>query len=110
MAKKNEYVAVGEPYRLRDRAQNMGSSAWEDVPATWWEYEVDLMREGRIVASFDSLTGHEDDPRHLTKRECLAAIREIVRDVRAGEIEKWFGKGAWSGPDDHALDRPDRSR
>lgn len=56
----------------------------------WFEYEIVLMRDGKVVDVFDSLSETYNGVQKLSYKDAINAAKEILDDVREGNIREWF--------------------
>lgn len=75
--RQQEYWVSGEVYNVKER---VGGEVNED----WYEYEVQLIRNGEIISSYDSRfeTYNGIEGQQLTKSGAKEAVEEIKREVK----------------------------
>ena len=77
--KKDKYTVAYEVYNVKERYEENGIDT-TNTPSDWFEYEMDLYKNGKLIESWDSLSDTYDGIHKLTRESATKAAEDIVKD------------------------------
>ena len=87
-----KYVADGEVYNVREGLEENVEGDYSHVDPDWFEYRAWLIKDGKIVAEFDSCLECYNGVQKLTESEAQAALDNILDDINNIGVNphNWF--------------------